>query len=152
MWPGRDRRAIEAYLLRAAPDCGADELEHYRQAIEMVRQRGYAVALDAATRQRFGELAAELARHPVGDLRSLEVAARDLLGADYLLVELEGAASYDVTGISAPVFGPDGSVVLVVGLVGFGRGLPAAQIPEVAKQVVATTTAITRDLGRPAGP
>ena len=149
-WSGP--QAIEAYLRRAAPDCGADALERYRQAIDMVRQRGYAVALDAATRQRFGELAAELARNPGADLRPLEVAAQDLLGVDYLLLELEGAASYDVTGISAPVFGPDGSVVLVVGLVGFGRGLPAPQIPEVAKRVVATTAAITRDLGRSSRP
>jgi DNA-binding IclR family transcriptional regulator len=149
-WSGA--QAIEAYLRRAAPECGPDELERYRQAIETVRQRGYAVALDAATRQRFGELAAELARSPAADLRSLELAAQNLLGADYLLVELEGAASYDVTGISAPVFGPDGSVVLVVGLVGFGRGLPASRIPEVAERVMATTSAITHDLGRASRP
>jgi DNA-binding IclR family transcriptional regulator len=144
-WSGH--QAIEAYLRRAAPGCDHDDLVRYRQAIEMVRRRGYAVALDAATRQRFGELAAELAHKPAADLRSLEEAAQSLLGADYLLVELEGAASYDLTGISAPVFGPDGSVVLVVGVVGFGRGLPAAKIPEAAERVLATTACITVELG-----
>ncbi len=143
-WSGP--QAIEAYLRRAAPECGHDELERYRQAIRAVRERGYAVALDAATRQRFGELAAELARTPDSDLRPLEGAAQSLLGGDYLLVELEGAASYDVTGISAPVFGPDGSVVLVVGVVGFGRGLPASEIPEAADAVLATTASISAEL------
>jgi DNA-binding IclR family transcriptional regulator len=146
-WSGP--QVIEAYLRRAAPGCGPEDLVRYRHAIEIVRQRGYSVALDAATRQRFGELAAEIAHEPVPDLRSLEEAAQALLGGDYLLVELEGAARYDVTGISAPVFGPDGSVVLVVGVVGFGRGLPASQIPEVAERVVAVTSSITRDLGGP---
>jgi DNA-binding IclR family transcriptional regulator len=141
-WSGH--QAIEAYLRRAAPDCTQGDLVRYRRAIEMVRQRGYAVALDAATRQRFGELAAH---QPAPDLRSLEEAAQSLLGADYLLVELEGAASYDLTGISAPVFGPDGSVLLVVGVVGFGRGLPASQIPEAAERVLATTACITVGLG-----
>jgi hypothetical protein len=34
-------------------------------------------------------------------------------------------------------------------VVGFGRGLPASQIPEVAERVVAVTSSITRDLGGP---
>jgi hypothetical protein len=45
------------------------------------------------------------------------------------------------------VFGPDGSVLLVVGVVGFGRGLPASQIPEAAERVLATTACITVGLG-----
>jgi DNA-binding IclR family transcriptional regulator len=147
-WSGPE--AIESYLYRAAPDRGPHQLERYRQAIETVRRRGYAVALDADTRQRFGELAAKLADDPGADLRPLEEAAGSLLGDDYLLLELEGAARYDVTGISAPVFGPDGSVVLVVGVVGFGHGLPAWRIPEVAARVMAAAGLITADLhGRP---
>ncbi len=144
-WSGR--AAIDAYLRRAARDRRPAQLERYRRAIEAVRRRGYSVALDAETRQRFGELAAKLADHPGADLRPLEEAATELLGDDYLLLELEGAARYDVTGISAPVFGPDGSVVLVVGVVGFGRGLPASRIPEVAGRVSGTTALITGDLG-----
>ena len=144
-WSGPE--AIESYLHRAAPDRGPGQLKRYRRAIDAVRLRGYAVALDADTRQRFGELAAKLADRPGADLRPLEEAASALLGDDYLLLELEGAARYDVTGISAPVFGPDGSVVLVVGVVGFGRGLPASRIPEVAGRVMATTGLITADIG-----
>jgi DNA-binding IclR family transcriptional regulator len=144
-WSGAE--AIESYLRRAAPDRRPAQLERYRRAIDTVRRRGYAVALDADTRQRFGELAAKLADDPDADLRPLEEAAGALLGDDYLLLELEGAAHYDLTGISAPVFGPDASVVLVVGVVGFGRGLPASRIPEVAERVLATTGLITNDLG-----
>jgi DNA-binding IclR family transcriptional regulator len=150
-WSGAD--AVESYLRRAAPDRRPEQLERYRQAIAAVRRRGYAVALDAETRQRFGELAAKLADHPGADLRPLEEAAGALLGDDYLLLEIEGAARYDVTGISAPVFGADGSVVLVVGVVGFGRGLPAPRIPDLAGRVMATAALITGDIrGRPLAP
>jgi DNA-binding IclR family transcriptional regulator len=121
------------------------------RVLDAVRRRGYGVALDPATRHRLREVAKQLAE---GDRAVLRHELAELLRAvaeeEYATVDLDHDFSHEVTAISAPVFGPDGTVVLVVGLMGFPHRLSGAQIPPYAVRLLEVTRAVTRAVhGRP---
>ncbi len=61
--------------------------------------------------------------------RALAVAVEDLAHEEYLLQELEEAATYRLSQISAPVFGSDGAVALALTVVGLPEKLTGEEIP-----------------------
>ena len=61
---------------------------------------------------------------------------------DYALVGGSDEAEYSVTALTAPVFSPDGDVILVLTVVGFSGPLRADDVPRHAARMFEATTAI----------
>ena len=135
---------IDAYLDRADPQLSQAERTRMLRVLAAVRRRGYGVALDPATRRRLRDVAKQLAGGDRAVLRhELAELLRTVAEEEYATVDLDHDFSHDVTAIGAPVFGPDGSVVLVIGLVGFAHRLSGAQIPPYAERLLDVTGAVT---------
>jgi DNA-binding IclR family transcriptional regulator len=120
---------------------------HIEASLRSVRERGYAVSLRSRTLDGISDLMAELAEHPASDeLRFRLAELIGDLGDDYELLDESPDARHEVAQIIAPVFGPDGSVVFALSLIGLDR-LHAQQILDFAHDVRAASTALTREIG-----
>ena len=141
-WSGPEE--IDRWLRHLGPGAGDEQLARYRRAVTAVRRRGYSIGLDTA-RMHAGP-------RPLRDaaVQVVEEVPHD----EYILLELERSASYRLSHIAAPVFGPDGRVVLALTLMGFRHELTAEQVPEHAERLQRATRAVTTAIhGRgPSGP
>jgi DNA-binding IclR family transcriptional regulator len=124
---------IDEWLRRLGPNASESELQSYRDAVETVRRRGYSLGLEVPAAR--GLIARE------GDRRS---AFTELGHNEYVLLELEHSASYRLSHIAAPVFGPDGRVALSLNLMGFRHELRAEQVPDLAARVTEATGRVTK--------
>ena len=112
---------IDRYLARVGANA---ELDRYRQAVDVVRSRGYSVA-----RASDGHEAA------VSGL-PLEESVRGLPQPDeYSVLDLEAGARYRLRHIAAPVFGAWGEVVIALFLIGFQSEIQAHEVPEIAARL-----------------
>ena len=130
---------IDSWLRRLGPDADDAELGRYREAIMTVRRRGYSLGLDSASRARL-----QAARVPD---RGLPHVVDELGHEEYILLQLEQAASYDLSLVAAPVFGADARVVLAVTLFGFRSPLRGRDVPAVAARLCEETGSITKAIG-----
>ena len=119
---------IDRWLRRAGKDVTVAQVDRYRAAVDAVRRRGWSVGVEVPV--------------PLASETLLEELAHD----EYLLLELEKAHTYRLSHISAPVFGPDGSVVLALNLLGFPGLLRAEQVPELADRLVAAALTVTKSI------
>lgn len=134
-WSGP--REIDRWLNRLGPDASDDDLDRYRRALEVVRQRGYSVGLGGDEQQRMVEsitAGGRAARQPSAP------------GEEYALVELADDAPYTLNHIGAPVFGPDGRVALALFLIGFRGQIAADEVPRYAERLVEEATEVTAGL------
>ena len=138
-----DSATIDDYLDRAGRRLPAAERRQYLEALELVRDRGYGVVLDTATRRRLVTLmrtsraADDARRHHELDEILVELALDE-----YALLPRGDDTEYAVTALTAPVFTPDGEVILVLTIVGFPSPLPAEQLPRYAARLCEATAAI----------
>lgn len=134
-WSGR--REIDRWLNRLGPEASVEDLGRYRQALDVVRQRGYSVGLGGDEQQRLVE-----------EITSTSGRRRppSAPGEEYALVELGGGAPYTLSHIGAPVFGPDGRVALALFLFGFRGQIAADEVPRYAERLVDEATTITSGL------
>lgn len=134
--------AIDRWLRRLGPRSGNAALARYREAVATVRRRGYSLGLEP--------LPVAGARGGRGRRRALRDAAVEVVEDhphdEYILLELEKAASYRLSHIAAPVFGADGSVALALTLMGFRHQLSADQVPEHAAQLRAAALVVTQSI------
>ena len=126
---------IDAWLRRLGPSAQKSELARYRQAVAAVRERGFSIGLEADARRRLGRAAAE--RDP-----DVEDIVEELGHEEYILLELERSGSYQLSLVAAPVFGPDGAVVMAIAMFGFRSPLDAVELT-AGNRVVAATRAVT---------
>jgi DNA-binding IclR family transcriptional regulator len=108
------------------------------------------VGLEADARARLGRALSELpdAAGTVA-LRQQVLGLVEQLGhEEYILGELTGAATYQVNHLAAPVFGPDGRVVLALTLVGFTGQLDAVDVPRLGRRLVSAARSLTDTLPR----
>lgn len=133
-WSGS--REIDRWLNRLGPTASDDDLERYRRALDVVRQRGFSVGLGGDEQQRMVESmqATGRRRDPVTP------------GEEYALVELADDSPYTLNHIGAPVFGPDGRVALALFLIGFRGQIAADEVPRYAERLVAEATEVTSRL------
>lgn len=136
-WSGPDE--IDRWLRRVGAGTPAADLDRYRAAVDAVRRRGWSVGLDPETRVRLGA-ALE------GEAAAVEALLDQLGHQEYSLLELERAASYRLSHIAAPVFGPDGEVVLALTLIGFRGELDAGRIPALGERLQAAALAVTKSI------
>lgn len=124
---------IDEWLRRLGPNATESELRRFRDVVETVRERGYSLGLEVPAAR--GLLDRE------GDRRH---AFEELGHNEYVLLELEHSASYRLSHVAAPVFGPDGRVALSLNLMGFRHELRAEQVPDLAARLIEATARVTK--------
>jgi DNA-binding IclR family transcriptional regulator len=124
---------IDQWLRRLGPNATEKELRRYRDAVETVRERGYSLGLEVPAARGL------ISRG--GDRKS---AVSELGHNEYVLLELEHSASYKLSHVAAPVFGPDGAVALSLNLMGFRHELRAEQVPDLAARLTEATGRVTK--------
>jgi DNA-binding IclR family transcriptional regulator len=82
--------------------------------------------LNPSTRHRVGELIDGTDNWSGPELGAL---LSELAHEEYFLADVSPGARYDVVAMTAPVFGPDGSVLALLALANFPRPVPAESIP-----------------------
>lgn len=127
----------------------SDRPEQLREVLVGVRERGFSVALEHETRQALGTALEQLADAPgTGGLRATVAGiVSDLDHRDYQLREIDPAATYDVSMIAAPVFGPAADVVLALSLVGFPARLRGSVLLEHGERARDAALVVTRQSG-----
>jgi len=101
------------------------------------------VVLDSSTRHRLAELL-RVSHDVDGTRRHHEVdeILVELALDDYALLRGGDDAEYAITGLTAPVFAPDGDVILVLTVVGFAGPVRADALPRYAARMFEATAAI----------
>ena len=127
-----DDDEIDRWLAELGPDATEDDRAAAREALQVVRDRRYSVALGGERQQR---IVAEVTSRRRGEG-----------GDEYALTELAEAPSYRISQIGAPVFGPDGSVVLGLFLIGFRGEIPADEVPTYAQALMEAAAEVTTAL------
>lgn len=130
---------IDRWLSHVGPDATEADQRRSREALEVVRARGYSVALGGESQQRLVAALRE-AGHLAGERGT---AASEALAEEYALIELSGAEAYRINHIGAPVFGPDGRVAIALFLIGFRGQIAAAEVPRYAERLLAAATEVT---------
>jgi DNA-binding IclR family transcriptional regulator len=138
-----DAATIEDYLDRSGRRLTDPERRQYSEALALVRERGYGVVLDSSTRHRLMErLRASIHLDDSRRHHELDEVLFELALDDYALLHGDEAAEYALTALTAPVFGPDGEVILVLTVVGFSGPVRADALPRFASRIFEATTAI----------
>jgi DNA-binding IclR family transcriptional regulator len=120
-WSGRER--VRRWLASISDEVTADERARYLDALAIIRDRGYSVALGSSGTDRAS------ARTHVDD---------------YLLFELDERQRLPITHVAAPVFDPEGTVRMALTIVGFHDQLTSDDVPKVAQRLLAATRQVAR--------
>jgi DNA-binding IclR family transcriptional regulator len=148
-WQGEE--AAEGWL-RAGGATG-DRRRRYEADLVAVRRRGYAVELREPIQERIASLADQL-RSAVADRGAtariihdlVDQAVGDLADEHVLLADIDPERTYRPSSINAPVFDPEGAVVLVVCLIDARSAMTGRDIAGVGEQVRSMTADLTRAL------
>ena len=130
--------AVDRWLDRLGPGAGEDDKARLRSALAVVRRRGYALNLEAVANLNLSR-----ALSGRDDAGALTVVLEELAREEYLLQELEAGATYRLSQISAPVFGPDATVALALTVVGLPEKLTGEEIPRYGDTLVAAARGVT---------
>lgn len=129
---------IDRWLAQVGPSASKSDTKRYRQAVDTVRARGYSLGLG-------GEPVND--ESPPRRRRSLEENVRAIRVDEYALIELDHSATYRLNHVGAPIFGPNGRVILALFLIGFQGDIPAAEVPRYAERLRYSCAAITEKIG-----
>jgi DNA-binding IclR family transcriptional regulator len=131
--------AIDAWIDQAGTD-DQDEIAEWRQALALIRARGYQVTLRASPTRAFAELMAQMAAgSPPLEYRT--EARRLIADHGWKLAQpttIEAASRYEAVLIAAPIFDKSGDACLSLGLGGFPQPLTGQQITTLAEQLMKT--------------
>jgi DNA-binding IclR family transcriptional regulator len=133
-------RDVERWLARAGDDVSPATRTLYRDALTAARRRGCAFALDGNARVRL--------ERAIADSRPLREAVLQLGQEEYLVVDdLDPGGSYALSHVAAPVFGPDGRLVLALTAYDLPAPLTGAEVEELTARVRAAAGAATEAIG-----
>jgi DNA-binding IclR family transcriptional regulator len=143
-----DAAEVDRWSART-PDLSDRERARMHDAAGLVRELGYCVTLDPATRRVLGETVASLARDPQSSTARDRQAqlARALAHDEYVTVSAEQHRTMRVSQISAPVFGPNAEVIAVIGITIAPGEIQPNEVPSFAEKVRAATHRLTDELG-----
>lgn len=138
--------AEERAWTERVPGLDAAQQAVYRGMLEVVRRRGWSIAL--ASEQQIA-LEATVAAMPVesptaADIDAVQQAAYGIVDG-YEPVNLPSGELH-VRHLSAPISGPDGSAVLMLSLYQLPHGMLADQVGEYARKLRATSDLISIEL------
>jgi len=131
---------IERWLGRGGDEVATNETT-YRAALEAVRRRGCSLSVDGPARARLEEALTLGEQGPVAE------AVHDLVRQRYFLLDVEEGAEYELSFVAAPIFGPDGRVVLAVTVYDLPPTSSAADVEDLITKVLSVTAAITAAVG-----
>jgi flavin reductase (DIM6/NTAB) family NADH-FMN oxidoreductase RutF/DNA-binding IclR family transcriptional regulator len=127
---------------------GGGPREDLEAALARVRARGWSLGLASAAQWEFQELVGEIG--PEGatpaQQRRLDAVSRAVLVTDSEPAHLTPGARHEVRSISAPVFGPDGRVVLMLALFGF-RTMTTEQVHDQRDRLLRSAEVVSSALG-----
>jgi DNA-binding IclR family transcriptional regulator len=131
--------AVDAWIDQAGTD-DQNEIAEWRQALALIRARGYQVTLRASPTRAFAELMAQMAAgSPPLEYRT--EAKRLIADHGWKLAQpeiIEAASRYEAVLIAAPIFDKSGDACLSLGLGGFPQPLTGQQIITFAEQLMKT--------------
>jgi len=129
----------------ADSDCSPDNRTELETLLSQIRRRGYEVALATPTRDDISQMLTNLALSPhSSDARSsLTTLIRKLLNETYFLKEICDDHTYNINYCMAPVFGPNGQVVLGLTLLGFPSEITGAALSSYVAELVNSARLIT---------
>jgi DNA-binding IclR family transcriptional regulator len=139
---------IDEWLDRAPRPLSDGERQHFVAALAAVREHGYSVTLNDPAGREFAEAVEQVAIHP----ESHEAQQRrdqmiSNLGTSYLPAAFEEGRTYRLTQVSAPVFGHDGTVAMVVLGIAVGLELSTEQLAAYGQRVRQATDRLTEAIG-----
>lgn len=137
----------ERWISRLGAEATPSELAGHRQALDRVRARGCSIALG----HNRGELLESLStrmnlRDPAVSAETLQRGIRDVSDG-YNIGTIADSEAHELRSLSAPVFGPDGRVVLSLTLWGPPGTVSAAYIDELSQRLIDTAAAATAAVG-----
>jgi DNA-binding IclR family transcriptional regulator len=139
---------VERWLEALGPGADEAERQHYRDALETVRRRGFSVGLESDTRARSGRALIDLVDSPRDErLRGKALGLIAAMRHDYQVIELDSTARLLISNMAAPVFGVDGEVVLALTLQGFAQPMDGREINAMADRLLSSTLHVTRESG-----
>jgi DNA-binding IclR family transcriptional regulator len=123
----------------------AREQSQLLDILEVVRARGYSVALEVEGRRQIVELLAEQMNDPRSAALRRELRAQIAeLGHGAYQFEASGRRSYRISTVTAPVLDDASQVVLSISVQGFERALSARQIAELGNKLLVQTRALAK--------
>jgi DNA-binding IclR family transcriptional regulator len=135
-----------AWLLRAGRHISGTERDSYAELLNRVRRRGWSLSLG---NDQHTQLLHAIDGYSAGDLSLRANVQR--LGSELVHrvepAELDPSTVYDIRPVSAPVFGPDGSVALMLTLWGLPHPSTGADLSRYLDVVSAAARRITDTLG-----
>ena len=129
-------------------ESSVDERRYYEAALAGIRERGFSMGLESGARAQVGSTLHDHVLSSAND--RLRGEAVDLIAAlrhDYEVVDMKKAANHPVSNIAAPVFGPEGDVVLGLTLQGFGTTLSARDVATLSDALMSSALQVTRLVG-----
>jgi DNA-binding IclR family transcriptional regulator len=140
-WASPD--AVEAWLKRSRSELTEDERARYRAAIGAIRRRGYAITLEVPSLIEIQQLRANADLHTPHGRRELSRALEAFAHEDFVPVGDDPPPDATITAISAPVFGPDETLLFSIALIP-GKKLLGRRVEPVARDVVRAAGRVTK--------
>jgi DNA-binding IclR family transcriptional regulator len=136
-WSDRDR--VDRWLRHHRPGDDEHDRQRHRDAIEVVRRRGYFVSLESPARRLLGQA--------IGDGTAPADLVSDLDRGEYVLFDLDPDQDYRVSVIAAPVFDGRGVATMALSLFDLPDELPAARVVELADTLMGSARRVTKHVG-----
>ncbi|WP_156135523.1 IclR family transcriptional regulator [Novosphingobium malaysiense] len=133
--------AIEAYIAKAEPYMAQDALERLREALPLIRQRGYAIAASGQAPVR-----SPANRRDEAYWSSVYETIANLTPNEVQFIDNGEHHPNGIAYIGAPVFSPEGEVVLQLVVSGIPRDLSAPRIRHCADRLRATAAIVTNEI------
>ncbi len=143
---------IDNWLRKLGPDATSDQLARFHDALLEVRRRGYATGLEAVAKLKLSKALAELPGDSTNIVRAqirtiVEGLVEELTHEEAVLSDISGQPSYQLSHISAPVFGADGRVKLALNLIDLPRQLTPEEVKNFAGRLLEASDRVTRSIG-----
>jgi DNA-binding IclR family transcriptional regulator len=127
-------QSIEAWLDRLSPELTNAERTRYRDAVELVRRRGYSVGMRVPKLDEFHEIYATADLNTPEGRRELSLAFARFTHEANVLPNEELPPDTEISGVAAPVFAPDRTMLFAICIA--GTGYHAHDIPALSRAVM----------------
>ncbi|WP_166870716.1 flavin reductase [Salinibacterium sp. ZJ450] len=142
-----DDRLRQHWLDRLGSDVPEHQVEIQRQAPDRILERGYSIAIGHTDGERLESLSTKVnSKDPEVSSDTLRDAIKRVT-VGYNAGDLDESVSHELRSLSAPVFGPDGSVALTLTLWGPPGRISTAAIHQYAERLIDTAAAATLAVG-----
>ncbi len=140
----RPPKEIETWLKRLGP-IGKEAADRFARAVAAVRDRGYSVGLEGDAQLLLRALRREDDNGP-----TVEEGIKGLRKEDYALIDVDPKATYRLSHIGAPAFGPEGAVALGLFLIGFQGPVDGKTVERHAERLLTASERVTKAIhGKP---